>query len=260
MARVSSGGRVWEASLAGALLGLAALAWVATGRLADPDMRMGLLTGGNSMTSMTDSTMSIVLFLVTWVVMMVAMMFPAIAPVAVTVHRWVVRTGRSRLDSVLFVAGYLLVWSASGIGVYAVITYLIPRLPEGEAAVRVGAIVLVAAGVYQFTPLKELCLRHCRSPLAFIAEHTTKLSRGGLSGAKVGAVHGMFCLGCCWTLMIVLVLLGVMSLAWMAAVAGVIILEKRLPRGWSVTRPAGLALMTGGIVLSLSPETLPAFA
>lgn len=254
--------RAWESSLVGALLGLAALAWVATGRLAEPEMRLGLLTrvdSTSSMDAMSPPVGAVGLFLATWIVMMVAMMFPAIVPVVVTVHRWIVRTGRSRWESVLFVGGYLLVWAASGVVVYALIAWVLPRLPEGAAAVRVGAAVLVIAGAYQFSPLKELCLRHCRSPLAFIAEHTTRLQRGGMSGAKVGAVHGLFCLGCCWTLMIVLVLLGMMSLAWMAAVAGVIFFEKRLPRGWSVTRPAGLVLMTGGIVLSLSPQTLPAF-
>lgn len=199
-------------------------------------------------------------FLVTWVVMMVAMMFPAVVPVAVTVHRWVVRTGRSWSATVLFLAGYLAVWTASGVVVFAAAVGLVPLLPEGEAALRLGAGVLVLAGAYQLTPLKDVCLRQCRSPLAFVAHHTTELRRGGLAGARVGAIHGLFCLGCCWTLMIVLVLLGMMSLAWMAAVAGAILLEKVLPRGWPVTWVVGLVLVGAGVALMASPHALPAFA
>jgi predicted metal-binding membrane protein len=160
---------------------------------------------------------------------------------------------------VLFVAGYLLVWASFGGIVYAVV-HAAPLMLGGETAIRAGAAVLVLAGVYQFTPLKSACLRHCRSPLAFVAEHTTRLGRGGIAAARVGAVHGAFCLGCCWTLMLVLLVLGMMSLAWMAAVAAVIFAEKVLPRGWAVRRAAGFVLVGAGIVLMLSPRALPAFA
>lgn len=253
------------------LLGLAALAWLATGRLATPHMRLGLLTGAGSMAGSMGGAAALVsmappspaamgLFLATWTVMMAAMMFPAIVPVVLTLHRWARRTRRSRWTAPLFVTGYLAVWGASGALFYVGTVYLAPLLPAGEAAVRSGAALLLLAGAYQFTPLKEACLRHCRSPLAFVAEHATRLRRGGATGARVGAVHGVFCLGCCWALMVVLVLLGMMSLAWMAAVAGMILLEKVLPRGWPVGALVGLALVGAGIALLISPRSLPALA
>jgi predicted metal-binding membrane protein len=260
IARVVRDARAWEASLVGALLALAALAWVATGRLAEPDMRFGLLTGAGSMSSMDAMSPALGMFIATWIVMMIAMMFPAVAPVVVTVHRWIIRTGRPRSATALFVAGYLLVWAGFGGVVYALIVYAVSVMPGGEAAVRIGAAVLLLAGVYQFTPLKNVCLRHCRSPLAFIAEHTTQLQRGGLTGAKVGVLHGAFCLGCCWMLMLVLVVMGMMSLAWMAGIAGVIFAEKVLPRRWALSRPVGFVLVGAGIALMLSPQALPAFA
>lgn len=260
MARVVRDARAWEAFLVVALLALAALAWVATGRLAEPGMRFGLLTGASSMSSMDAMSPALGVFIATWIVMMVAMMFPAVAPVVVTVHRWIVRTGRPRSATALFVAGYLLVWAGFGAVVYALIVHAVPLMPGGEAAVRVGAAVLLLAGAYQFTPIKTVCLRHCRSPLAFIAEHTTQLQRGGLAGARVGAVHGVFCLGCCWMLMLVLMVMGMMSLAWMAALAGVIFAEKVLPRRWALSRPVGFVLACAGIAVMFSPETLPAFA
>lgn len=260
IARLVRDARAWEASLVGALLALAAIAWIATGRLAEPDMRFGLLTEAESTSPMDAMSPALGVFIATWIVMMIAMMFPAIAPVVVTVHRWIVRTGRPRSATALFVAGYLLVWAAFGGVVYALIVQAIPLMPGGVAAMRVGAAVLFVAGVYQFTPLKNVCLRHCRSPLAFIAEHTTQLQRGGLAGAKVGAIHGAFCLGCCWMLMLVLVVLGMMSLAWMAAIAAVIFAEKILPRRWALSRPVGIVLAGAGIAVMLSPQALPAFA
>jgi predicted metal-binding membrane protein len=158
------------------------------------------------------------------------------------------------------VAGYLLVWGTAGLLVHAGITQVIPLLPSGEAAVRTGAVVFILAGVYQFTPLKDGCLRQCRSPLGFVAAHATKLRRGGLVGTQVGAVHGVFCLGCCWALMIVLILLGMMSLTWMAAVASVIFLEKTSPRAWPVSSVVGIALVAVGVALLVTGQALPAFA
>lgn len=251
----------WEASLVGALLGVATLAWVATGQLASPQMRVGILTGaGSTPSGIGTPSVALGLFLLTWTVMMAAMMLPSVVPVVLTLHRWVARTGRSRSATALFVAGYLLVWGASGAVVYALIVGATPFLPSGEASVRMGAGVLLLAGAYQFTSLKDACLRQCRSPLAFVAEHTAKLVRGGLARMQVGAVHGIFCLGCCWALMLVLVLLGMMSLSWMAAVAGAVLLEKLLSRRRPVRGLVGLALLIAGAALLISPRALPALA
>jgi predicted metal-binding membrane protein len=254
--------RGWEAALIGGLLGLSAVAWFATGRLGDSDMRMGPLTGSASMSSMPEmvahSAGTMGLFLVTWFVMMVAMMFPAIVPVVITFDRWVRRAHRPRLATMTFVGGYLLVWTGFGLVVYASVVYFQPRLPMGDSAIRLGAALLLLAGVYQFTPLKWRCLRHCRSPLAFIAQHASELRRGSFGTARVGVIHGAFCLGCCWALMLVLVLLGMMSLSWMAAVAGVIFIEKVIPRGSLVPLGVAVILVGLGFVLLLSPHALPA--
>lgn len=255
--------RIWEAALTGTLLGLSAVAWFATRQLSSPDMRVGILTGADRMSSMSSADWSLPmmgLFLLTWVVMMVAMMFPAVVPVAVTFDRWVRRTRTSRSPTVLFVGGYLLVWSVIGLVVYGATVYLQPLVSSGDAAVRWGAGLLVVAGIYQFTPLKFICLRQCQSPLAFVAQHATQLRQGGLAPARVGVTHGLFCLGCCWALMLVLVLLGMMSLSWMAAVAGVIFLEKVLPHGSLVAVAVALILVGLGFVLLVSPHALPMLA
>ncbi|MGH8903777.1 MAG: DUF2182 domain-containing protein [Egibacteraceae bacterium] len=244
-------------------MGLSAVAWLATRQLSSPDMRVGILTGAARMSSMSSADPSLPmmgLFLLTWVVMMVAMMFPAVVPVAVTFDRWVRRTRPSRSPTVLFVGGYLLVWSVIGLVVYGATVYLQPLVSSGETAVRWGAGLLVVAGVYQFTPLKSVCLRQCQSPLAFLAQHAEQLRRGGLAPARVGVTHGLFCLGCCWALMLVLVLLGMMSLSWMAAVAGIIFLEKVLPYGSLVAVTVAVMLVGLGLVLLISPRNLPMLA
>ncbi len=256
-------GRRWERGLVTVLLGLAALAWFLTASAAaDSGMRTGLLTGGGlSMQSpgMAPSLGMGALFLATWLVMMAAMMLPALAPVAVVFDRWARRNGRSAAAATAaFVAGYLLVWGASGLVVYAAAVHLGPHLPSGEAAVRLGAGLLVVAGVYQLTPWKRACLRHCRSPLAFLAHHATRLRSGGPAAFRVGTGHGLYCLGCCWGLMLVLIALGMMSLAWMAGVAALILLEKVLPRGWPVGPVAGAVLLGVGALLLVSPRLLPA--
>jgi predicted metal-binding membrane protein len=214
----------------------------------------------SSMPGMGASTGMMGLFLVTWVVMMVAMMFPAIVPVVITFDRWVRRARRPRSATMTFVGGYLLVWTGFGLVVYAAVVYFQPRLPMGDGAIRLGAALLILAGVYQLTPLKSRCLRQCRSPLAFVAQHTSQLRRGGLATARVGVIHGAFCLGCCWALMLVLVLLGMMSLSWMAAVAGVIFIEKVVPRGSVVTLAVAVILVGLGFALVVSPRALPTLA
>lgn len=252
--------RRWEATLVGSLLGLAAVAWIATAQLSSPGMRVGLLTREAGFPSTASPSLSmpvLAFFLLTWVVMMVAMMFPTVVPVVLTFDRWVRRTGRSRLATALFSGGYLLVWSSIGLVFYAAIVYLEPLVPRGMASVRWGAVLLVVAGAYQLTPLKTKCLKTCRSPLGFLAEHATRLRRSGLAPAKVGAVHGLYCVGCCWALMLVLVLLGMMSLAWMAAVAGVTFLEKALPEGSKAPVVVAALLIGIGSVLLVFPQTLP---
>ena len=271
-----AGMRAWrrrDLAVVAVLLGLSAAAWVAAVRLARPDMRVGLLTGHRPMASMPmgsgmsmpmGSGMSMPtspaapwLFLWTWTVMMTAMMLPAVSPVVVLFDQRV-RRGRSWWLTASFAGSYLVVWAAIGALAYGVLLALQRWAPVGErAAVRVGAVLLVAAGWYQLSPLKHVCLRHCRSPLAFLVEHGQRLTQGGFGPARVGLVHGLYCLGCCWALMLVLLLLGMMSLVWMAVFAVVILLEKTARHGPLVSHVLGVAFVAVGLVLVAAPQALP---
>lgn len=193
-------------------------------------------------------------FLASWVVMMAAMMLPAAAPMIVlfdAARRR--REGRAALSTWIFVSGYLLVWLAAGVPAYAAIetanalgaswTGSAARVDRGSLVL--GAILL-AAGLYQFTPLKRVCLRHCRLPLAFFAQHW----RDGRVGAlRLGILHGAYCLGCCWALFAVLVAVGVMSIGWMLLLTLVVFVEKVLPRGERIAAFFGVALVALGAVI-----------
>lgn len=240
-----------------ALLGLSFVAWLMTSQLGDGAMRVGILTGQTGVhdTAMTGRdmgghAMAFPLFIATWVVMMIAMMFPAIVPVVLMVHRWARGRGFASQVTIPFVGGYLLLWSATGVVAFAFLVELENNLGSGPGLVRVGGALVVAAGIYQFTPLKDACLRQCRSPLSLLMKHAPALQRGVVGRLVVGARHGAYCLGCCWGLMTVLVLIGMMNLAWMAAVAAVIVTEKALTSGTGTSRLFGLALlMFGGSML-----------
>ena len=191
-------------------------------------------------------------FIGIWLTMMAAMMLPATAPVVVMFSRL-----RGRADTAAFVAGYLLAWTVYGAGAYVVYRVGRESAPSFVAWDARGPWVaggaLVAAGIYQLTPLKAACLRHCRSPLHFLLG-----GRRGTAGAlRAGVGHGGYCAGCCSGLMLALFALGVMSLAWMAVVAVVVLAEKALPRGFAVTRVLAVGLLAGGIWVAASPATVP---
>jgi predicted metal-binding membrane protein len=252
----------------GLLLVLSALAWFATARLSTPEMRLGVLTGSGSMDGMSSmegmgstpqASMAPALFMATWMVMMVAMMSPAVSPVVITFDRWLARTGRSRAATLVFVAAYLAVWGAAGLLAYGGMLALQAWLPSDDGrAIRAGGVILALAGAYQLTPLKNACLRHCRSPLALLASHAERLRDGLLGPVRVGIRHALYCLGCCWSLMVVLVLLGMMNLGWMALVAAVILVEKTTPRGVLVSCVVGFALLGAGVVVAVWPGVAPA--
>jgi predicted metal-binding membrane protein len=153
----------------------------------------------------------------------------------------------------IFVGGYLLVWAAAGAGVYVLVQFAADALDYFGVADRAawGPLVLgatlVAAGLYQFTPLKRVCLNHCRSPLAFVALHW----RDGPGGAvRMGISHGAYCLGCCWALFAILVVAGIMSLAWMLLLTLVVFAEKVVPHGPRVSAGIGFALIALGLVVA----------
>jgi predicted metal-binding membrane protein len=235
--RVSALPRAVSGAIVAVLLGCAAAAWLVTILQA---ASMGM--GGVAM-------MNAGLFLVTWVVMMVAMMFPSVVPV-VLAHASVTRSrGGGTLPTVAFVAGYLLVWSAAGLVPLALLQALsMPfAAPIAGWLPRLTGAVIVLAGAYQLTPLKNVCLKACRSPLGFVLTHDFR--GGAVSAARAGVSNGLYCLGCCWALMAVLAVLGLMNVAWMAAFAVVFFLEKNWRSGVQLSQAVGLACLVGGLVV-----------
>lgn len=242
-----AGGRLiarGEAVLAALLLALAVVAWLVT---AD---RMDGMDAGPG----TDPG-TLGFFLVVWVVMMAAMMFPSVLPMVVVYDRVSREHGRTPF----FVAGYLLTWTTAGLlayGLFAAGRALFGHALAWDAAGRyVAAGVLVVAAVYQLTPLKNRCLSRCRGPLRFVLESW----REGRSGAlRMGLSQGAWCVGCCWALMASLFALGVMSLAWMAFVAALIALEKLAPWRVAANRAIAVGLLAVGLGLAIAPGEVPA--
>jgi predicted metal-binding membrane protein len=195
-------------------------------------------------------------FLGVWVVMMAAMMFPSVWPTVVLYAHMARR--RARTSALVFAAGYLVTWTAAGLVAYALFdlgrTLLGDELAWDNAGRWLAGGTLLVAAAYELTPLKDVCLAKCRSPLGFLMGAW----RDGLSGGfGMGVRHGAWCVGCCWALMASLFALGVMSLAWMAFVAALIALEKTLPWRRTVTYATAAILLALGIVLLAAPESVP---
>jgi predicted metal-binding membrane protein len=204
-----------------------------------------------------------VAFVVAWAVMMAAMMFPAAAPMILLFQATAARrkaASRAFVPTWVFILGYLLVWTTIG-----GITWLLVQAASDVAGQlgtanreRWGPLalgtVLVLAGLYQLTPLKRVCLDHCRSPFGFVMQHW----REGYGGAlQMGVVHGLYCLGCCWALFAVLVAAGVMSLSWMLLLTLVVFAEKVLPFGRRASQAVGVAFLTLGVVVVAGVADLP---
>jgi len=192
-------------------------------------------------------------FVSVWVVMMAAMMFPSVAP---TVALYA-RMSRIRLGPPAFVAGYLATWTGAGVIAFLVgvlAGHVLPDLQWEQAGrVLTGATLLVAAA-YELTPLKNVCLSKCRSPLGLLLGSW----RDGWSGAvRMGMRNGAWCVGCCWALMASLFALGVMSAVWMAVVAGLIALEKLLPWRRTATYGTAVVLLAIGVLVLTAPTALP---
>lgn len=184
-----------------------------------------------------------------WSVMMVAMMLPSALPMVrlfVRSSRRSASAMRATLLTGTFVAGYLLVWTAFSAGAALLQALLRSRALLGpEMSLQhpwLAAAVLLVAGVYQFTRLKHACLSHCQSPLEFILTQWREGARGAMS---MGLRHGLYCVGCCWALMLVLFAVGVMSLGWVMALATFVLIEKTLVRKPWLSRVAGVALAGG---------------
>ncbi|HLX87530.1 MAG TPA: DUF2182 domain-containing protein [Acidimicrobiales bacterium] len=234
------------------LIALAALSWWYTvGQSHDmAAMVQGLAHVGTAM----PFDMSVGLFLAMWVAMMVAMMFPTIAPV-VLLHRMVFRRGgRGPATTVVFSSGYLLVWAAVGLVPLAVLESFRHLSGGSTWVLRVAGVVLVAAGAYQFTAWKETCLRVCQTPLTFLMTHD--FGTGPMGAVRVGVTHGLYCLGCCWALMAVLFVVGLMNLSWMVGIALVFLAEKHWRHGLGLSRVVGTAVIGFGVTVLVHPALL----
>jgi predicted metal-binding membrane protein len=227
------------------LLGVAGLGWLYVVRLgremADMTMAMPRMTPWGSA--------DFVLTFLMWAVMMVAMMVPSASPMilifaAINRKRLAAKTPLIRTG--LFLGGYLLVWAGYSLlaalgqwGLHAA-ALISPAL---AVAPWLGGLLLIAAGAYQFTPLKDACLSRCQSPFGFIL---TEWREGAAGALVMGLRHGAFCVGCCWVLMALLFVAGVMNLLWVAAIAAFVLLEKVAPFGRVVSRLAGGVLIVWG--------------
>jgi len=247
----------WRANLAVAvtLLVVSVLAWQST---IEQSLSMrGMVMGLGQVGSLAQGDMSAGVFLVMWVTMMVAMMLPTVAPTVLAHLAVTRRRGRGVHATLVFVAGYLLVWSA--VGVVPLLAYkAIAQIDDAAARSvwlpMVAGAVLIVAGGYQFTSWKRRCLDHCQSPLAFVATHD--FGRGAISALGAGAIHGAYCFGCCWALTAVLLIVGLMNLTWMAAIFAVFLLEKSWRHGLIVAKVAGIALIVLGVAAMVAPALL----
>jgi predicted metal-binding membrane protein len=227
------------------LLGLAAVGWWSTAqRMEGMDEGPGTDLGALGW------------FLGVWVVMMAAMMFPSVAPTVALYARMANR--RWRGAPILFAAGYLVAWTAAGLLAYGLFALGREALGaqlawDGGGRWLAGA-TLAAAAVYELTPLKDVCLAKCRSPLGFLLGAWRDGPRGAL---ELGVRHGAWCVGCCWALMAALFALGVMSLAWMAFVAALIAFEKTFPSARLVTYATAVVLAALAVVLVAAPDAIP---
>lgn len=192
------------------------------------------------------------LFVAGWTLMTVAMMLPTSLPLVILFRTMIQRRANRLALTVILLFGYLGVWIAFG-GLAHLGDFWLHRLVESNGWLHanrwlLGAAPLLVAGVYQFTPLKYVCLDKCRSSYSFIVEHW----RGGnerQQALRLGLHHGLFCVGCCWSLMLLMFAVGVGNLAWMLALAALMGVEKNLPWGRRLSTPVGVVLLTAGFTV-----------
>ena len=228
----------------GLLLAIAVACW------ADVVTRMGA-HATMEMEPLAGSLAEAAPYVASWGVMMAAMMLPSALPMIAlygTLQRTATDDAARGVSVALFALVYLLVWTGTGVPVYLA-SVLLQRLPADVAAYGVAG-ALLAAGVYQLSPLKQVCLRGCRSPLGFLLGHWRA---GRVGSLLLGWRHALYCAGCCWALMVVLVAAGAMGLPWVLLIAAVVAAEKLLPRGEWIARGVGGALLLLGSAVALHP-------
>ncbi len=230
-----------------ALAAITVSSWVAV--LRTPSMPMMMMSP-----SLADGAS----FVLDWGIMMAAMMVPSAAPMILlyrTVSRRLSADGDRVVPVVLFAATYLVIWTLLGIPVYggyvAAGSLAMCCSWFNHAAPYAVALVLVAAGVYQLTEAKRACLAHCESPLSFLMH---RWKSGYDATLRLAAAHAVYCLGCCWALMLILVAAGAMGIWWVAAISLIVFAEKVLPHGWRTARWVGGILIGLGLVVAVRPE------
>jgi predicted metal-binding membrane protein len=243
-----------------ALVTLAALAWAYTIYLGLRSSAMSPSEGIATPTIMAWSATDFVFMFVMWAVMMFAMMLPSVTPTVMLYER--VRTkrekaGRPFVSTGAFLAGYLLAWVSFSLAATLFNWWLhmggVLSSMMGHVAPTVGGVLLIVAGLFQWSPLKDVCLEHCRSPMGFLIAHWRE---GAVGALQMGVHHGAYCLGCCWMLMVLLFVLGVMNLIWVAVLTIVVLAEKILPIGRQLSRALGGGLIAWGLWLVMTGQTV----
>lgn len=233
-----------------ALLATAAACWWWSLRMAS-DM-------GGQDPAMAGMTMAQMLpwsgFVLGWLAMMAAMMLPAMLPV---LRLYALAAAQGRVAPLpFFTTAYLVVWTLPAIPAYPIWRWLETPLQQGAPwAARLAGGVLIVAAIWQLTPLKTVCLRHCRSPLGFFMQYGSGAARP-LGAFRMGAAHGLYCLGCCWAMMAVLVALGTMNPVWMLVLSALIFVEKNAPGGERIARLAAGVFALAGTALLFAPGLL----
>ncbi len=228
------------------LVGITAAAWLAMVRVPMGEQDMA----GIEMV-MAPTVADGLMFVAAWAIMMAAMMLPSAMPM-IGLYAAMQRDAPSATARAMavsaFTAVYVMLWAISGVPIYFASVALMAVAASTLAYTTAG--VLIAAGIFQLSPLKRVCLRHCRSPLGFLLGHWRAGWRGGV---MMGFAHALYCLGCCWALMMVLVVAGAMGLPWVLLIACVVAAEKILPRGEWVARTMGVALALLGVAVAIEP-------
>jgi predicted metal-binding membrane protein len=238
------------------LVSISAVSWIMS--VNQPDM-MSIMISYNPVL--------IGLFTASWTAGMAAMMFPAIVPMVLLYNKLLtneqslssvetLESKFSRFKMILFVGMYLLVWALTGVGLLLVwsvpMNYVIMSSEANNTGIIFGGILIIS-GIYQFTSLKNKCIGYCESPLSFFMR---RWSNGVMGAIKMGAFHGLYCLGCCWPYFLIMVSLGWMSVTWMALFAAIIFGEKIWSRGIWIARSVGIILILLGILSSLGVVTI----
>ena len=235
------------------IVAVAALAWAYLVYLAQSNDATGMSLAMAQLRSWSATDFGLMFLM--WAVMMTGMMVPTAAPMILlfaTVNRRRREQQRPFVSTGVFMSGYVLVWcgfaAAATLGNWALhVNSLLDTMMGGSTSAYLGGSLLMVAGAFQWSRLKYLCLTHCRSPLSFLMSDWRE---GSLAALRMGLHHGTYCVGCCWVLMGLLFVLGVMNLLWIAALAGFVLLEKVLPQGQKVSRTTGLALVAWGALMA----------